>query len=163
MKIGVISDTHILNNTDNLPSEIFNHFKDVDLILHAGDLINISVLDQLRQVTPNVEAVSGNMDSVQTRAMLPEKKIIKANGLNIGLMHGWGAPFGVRKRIWNELRNDNLDVIIYGHTHQPESVYENDVLFLNPGSPTDKRFAKVNSIAVLTINNGKPVAEIIKL
>lgn len=161
MKIGVISDTHIPRQAKELPKVIFEHFKGIDLILHAGDLTSLNVLDELRQITPNVEAVIGNMD--EESVVLPVKKILNAGGLRIGLMHGWGAPMGLRNRIWNEFKDDAPNVIVFGHTHQPEKAVMHNVLFLNPGSPTDKIFTSVNSIALLNIEDGKADAQIIML
>lgn len=161
MKIGVIADTHIPRQSKELPKVIFERFKGADLILHAGDLTTSTVLDELRQITPNVEAVIGNMDD-QTVA-LPIKRLIDAGGLKIGLIHGWGAPMGMRSRIWNEFKDDAPNIIIFGHTHQPEKTTMHNVLFLNPGSPTDKMFTSVNSIALLNIEDGKADAQIIML
>lgn len=161
MKIGVISDTHIPRQAKELPKIIFDHFKGVDLILHAGDLCIPSVLDELRQITPNVEAVIGNMDD--RTVTLPMKRLINAGGLKIALIHGWGAPMGMKNRIWNELKDDIPNVIIFGHTHQPEKATMHNVLFLNPGSPTDRMFTSVNSIALLNIEDGKADAQIIML
>lgn len=161
MRIGVISDTHIPKNTDKIPEIVFKHFKDVDLILHAGDLTNINVIDELRQITPNVEAVTGNMDLSENQSVLPRKKLINADGLKICLIHGWGDPAGIKNRILMEVKDDKPDIIIFGHTHQPEKGVLNNILFLNPGSPTDKVYASVNSVALLTIDKGKADAEII--
>jgi len=69
IKIGVISDTHIPLSANKIPDEIFKHFEGVDLILHAGDLIKLSVLDELRKIAP-VEAVYGNMDSLKVDVLV---------------------------------------------------------------------------------------------
>lgn len=160
MRIGVISDTHIPRQAKELPKAVFERFKGVELILHAGDLTIPRVLDDLRQITPNIEAVTGNMDE---QVNLPIKRLINAGGLKIGLMHGWGSPIGVKNRIWNEFKEDTPNIIVFGHTHQPEKIAMHDVLFLNPGSPTDKVFTSVNSIALLNIEDGEADAEIIML
>lgn len=163
MKIGVIADTHIPRRAKSIPKEVFRYFKGVDLILHAGDLTDLSVVDELRSITPNVEVVLGNMDPSENQSVLPVKKLINEAGVKIGLIHGWGPPMGLRKRVWNELKKDRPDVVIFAHSHQPEKVVSDGVLFLNPGTPTDKCFTSVNTIALLTIKDGKPEAEIIKL
>lgn len=163
MKIGVISDTHIPKQAKEIPKAVFDHFRGVDLILHAGDLTSLSVLDELRQITPNVEVVIGNMDPSENQSVLPIKKLVNAGGLKIGLIHGWGTPMGIRTRIKNEFKDDKPDIIIFGHTHQPEKITVDNILYLNPGSPTDRMFASINSIALLTIENGKANAEVIML
>ena len=76
MKIGVISDTHIPRAAQKIPDEIYNAFRDADLILHAGDLLNISVLEELNKIA-KTEAVYGNMDEPEVQRSLPMKRIIE--------------------------------------------------------------------------------------
>lgn len=164
MKIGLISDTHIPRRAIQLPSRIFEIFSGADYILHAGDLTNLSVLDELYSITPNVEAVSGNMDPPDVEEFLFQKKILNIAGYRIGLIHGWGPPVGIKKRILNQFGSPRPDIIVFGHTHSPEEDTVEGVLFLNPGSPTDKVFARVNSVGLLTLEPGKkPEYEIIYL
>jgi len=92
---------------------------------------------------------------------LPIKKIIEAEGKRIALIHGRGGPGGLKERIWNDVKKDQPDIVVFGHSHQAEKTLLSEVLFLNPGSPTDKVFAKQNSVAVLTIANGQVTTEII--
>lgn len=152
MKIGVIADTHIPVNTSKIPGEIFKHFEGVDLILHAGDLVDLSVLGELEKIAP-VEAVFGNMDRGKVRSSLEIKKIIKAGKFKIGLTHGAGPVQGIEERINTIFLKDKVDVIVYGHTHRPENKVRGGILFFNPGSPTDKVFAPYNSCGILEIGN----------
>ena len=160
MKIGVLSDTHIPQTAPKLPDEIYSAFKDADLILHAGDFTVMSVLDELKRLA-KTEAVFGNMDGSDVRKALPEKKIIKVNKFTIGLIHGYGAPFRIINTVKNEFSNE-LDVIIFGHSHSPINEVRDGILFFNPGSPTDKIFARYNSYGILTTNN-RIKGEIIKI
>lgn len=150
MKIGVISDTHIPINADNLPQELETYFKDVDMILHAGDLTELSVLENLAKLSPRVEAVSGNMDSKTIQSKLPEKMVIKAGNYSIGLVHGWGPPQGLIERISKIFKN--VDIIVFGHSHKPICERRNNVLFFNPGSATDTVHASYRSIGILELN-----------
>ena len=161
MKIGVISDTHIPLSADKIPQKVFECFKGVDLILHAGDLIDLSVLDKLKEIAP-VEAVFGNMDPAEVRSSLKIRKIIKAGKFKIGLIHGAGPSESIQKRIDAIFSNDRVDVIVYGHTHKPENRVRGNILFFNPGSPTDKVFAPYRSCGILEIGN-KIKGKIIKL
>lgn len=163
MRIGVIADTHIPRRAKNIPEDVLRYFKGVDIVLHAGDLTDLRVLDELRAITDKIEAVLGNMDPPENQSVLPVKKIIDVEGVKIGMMHGWGGPIGLRRRVWNEMKEDKPDVVIFAHSHQPEKVVSGGVLFLNPGSPTDKFFASVNSIALLTIKDGKAQAQVIRI
>lgn len=159
MKIGVLSDTHVPAIAPSLPPAVFELFKDVDLILHAGDIVELAVLDELRAVAP-VEAVAGNMDGPEARLGLPVKKVIPLGGFRIGLIHGKFRIDTQRDMIRKEF--DGVDLIVYGHSHTPFWGRDGDVLFLNPGSPTDKRHAPYNSVAILDVGE-ELRAEIIRL
>lgn len=159
MKIGVISDTHVPSIAPSLPAAVFEIFRGVDLILHAGDITELSVLDELRTIAP-VEAVLGNMDESEAQLNLPRKRVLSLDGYTVGLIHGKYKIEGQREMIRNEF--DKVDVIVYGHSHTPFWGKVDGIYFLNPGSPTDKRHAPYNSIALLDLNN-EPSAQIIRL
>lgn len=150
MKIGVISDTHIPVNAEEIPRKILEDFKGAELILHAGDLVELYVLDVLKEIA-EVKTVFGNMDSPQVRKALPQKEIIEIKNFKIGLIHGWGAPDQLRGMVRKEF--ENVDVIVYGHSHSPLNESIEDVLFFNPGSPTDKEFAPYNAYGILEIDD----------
>lgn len=162
MKIGVISDTHISSGAEDLPQEIIEAFKGVDMIIHAGDLIDLSVLDKLKNICGNVKVVCGNMDTPQAKKKLPEKEIIKAGNFKIGLMHGRGHPAGLIELLTNEFKEDKVDIIIFGHSHYPVNEKRGDILYFNPGSLTDKVFAPYNSYGIIEIND-KIKAKIVKM
>ncbi len=159
MKIGVLSDTHIPGAAASLPSAVFELFKGVDLILHAGDIVDQAVLDELSAVAP-VEAVAGNMDGPELHLRLPPKKILMLGGYTCGLIHGKFKIDIQREMIMKEF--GKVDLIVYGHSHTPFWGDVNGVYFLNPGSPTDKRHAPFNSVALLHVGD-KLAAEIIRL
>ena len=178
MKIGVISDTHIVTGGlgfRKVTNQLFyknkpqmkylkeiveKHFKDVRLIIHAGDLAEEEVLDLLEETAP-VEAVFGNMDHGEISKRLPARKVLTLEGRRIGLVHGWGAPAGIVERVRKEF--NDVEAIIFGHTHSPMNSMQGGVLFFNPGSPTDKRFAPFNSIGLLHVDAEKIGGEIIRL
>ncbi len=151
MKIGVIADTHIPSNCESIPDKIKECFSGVDMIIHAGDLTELYVLDELAKITPKIEAVYGNMDSHQAHGKLPQKKIIKIGKFKIGLSHGSGSPRDLNERMASEFKN--VDVIIFGHSHKPVNETRKGVLFFNPGSATDTVFAKEKTIGILEITD----------
>ncbi|MFC1675368.1 metallophosphoesterase family protein [Candidatus Omnitrophota bacterium] len=162
MIIGVISDTHINRKSITLPAAVSEAFKGVDMIVHAGDLVDLSVLDALRSICKEVKSVWGNMDPNQVRAKLPEKEIISAGRFKIGLMHGRGNPACLVELLTQEFKDDSVDLIIFGHSHSPFNEKIGDVLFFNPGSATDKIFAPYNSVGIIEAGD-KLKARIVKI
>jgi hypothetical protein len=159
MRVGVLSDTHVPTAARSLPPAVFELFKNVDLILHAGDILELSVLDELRAIAP-VEAVAGNMDDAEVRLELPDKKIIPLGAFKVGLIHGKYKIDVQREMIRKEF--DDIDLIVYGHSHIPFWGKVHGVYYLNPGSPTDKRYAPYNSVALLEVGD-ELKAEIIRI
>jgi putative phosphoesterase len=162
VKIGVISDTHIPNAADSLPKKILEDFKGVDLIVHAGDLVDMSVLEKLKSVCKNVKAVRGNMDSYEVRKKLPEKEVFTVGRHRIALMHGFGAPGNLITVLAEAFKEEKPDLIIFGHSHSACNEEKDGILFFNPGSPTDKVFAQYNSYGIIEIND-KIEARIIRI
>jgi putative phosphoesterase len=130
MKIAVISDTHS-HSIEEIAPRVVSALKEADLIVHAGDFVSIQLYEDLKKLG-EVKAVKGNMDHREIREVLPEQEIFTVNGKSIGIMHGWGSPVGLEDKI--RQRFNNVDVIIYGHTHKPKNEQSGDVYFFNPGS-----------------------------
>jgi putative phosphoesterase len=149
MKIGVISDTHLRHYDERLRGIVEEYFRDVEIILHAGDLVALEVLDVF--AGKEVKAVYGNMDGDDIRNRLSEKMLIELGGFRIGLIHGWGMPFGLEKKLRKQF--DQIDCLVYGHTHHASNRSKDGVLYFNPGSAMDKRFAKKNTIGILEIGD----------
>jgi putative phosphoesterase len=166
MKIGVLSDTHLSNTSslisaakqvlrskrtlEDLRKLISQHFRDVDLIIHTGDFVELAVLEMLQEFAP-VEAVQGNMDTAEIRTRLPEKRILQAEGFTIGMIHGNGGPKGILERVKKLL--PDVDAIVFGHTHHPFNERREGILFFNPGSPTDRIFAPYTSLGILEVSD----------
>ena len=139
MLIGVISDTHIPERASNIPDIVFEMFKDVDLILHAGDLVSLDVLDELEEVAPT-RCVQGNMDRYYG-LKLPKNDIITARGHKIGLNHGEVYPRGDTQQLKYIALELGVDILITGHTHWAFIKEFDDIILLNPGSPTVPRMS----------------------
>lgn len=129
MRIGVLSDTHI-HLAEEIPAQVISAFSHVDLIIHAGDFVGSEVLEGLKRIG-EVKAVHGNVDSMKLRSLLPDKQIVVVGHKKIGVTHGWGGPEGIEKRV-KEFLGD-VDIIIYGHSHQAKIEQIGKVLFFNPG------------------------------
>jgi len=129
MKLGILSDTHF-HSIDELPPDILEVLANVDIIIHAGDFTALPILEGLKEIG-NVVAVQGNMDSEAIKSILPRKQILEVGNRKLGIIHGWGSPLGIKKRVGEEF--DAVDVIIFGHSHQPANETIGGVLFFNPG------------------------------
>ena len=143
MKLGIISDTHV-KTIDEIPVVIKKALANVDFIIHAGDFTQKAVLDGLQSIG-QVRAVHGNMDSMELKRNLPERDVFEVNGKKIGLIHGSGAPWGIAERVKKQF--SNVDIIVFGHSHEPYNNYIQGVLLINPGQ------AK-SSFGLLTIDDG---------
>jgi uncharacterized protein len=128
MRIGVISDTH-----SYLHPQVLEIFRDVDMILHAGDVGSMNVLTDLAVTGKPVIAVYGNTDDFDIRRIIPEKRIIDTNFFRIGLSHGGGSPHDIMQRLYNNFRNDNVRIIVFGHTHSCEQKPYDNIFMFNPG------------------------------
>ncbi len=132
--VGLISDTHIPKRAHRMPKKVLEIFQNIDYIIHAGDLVELAVVDELEQLAP-VLAVHGNMDGMDAAGALPKLNSLRILDWKIGVMHDPDILFGTVKM--RELSKENgFNVFVYGHTHTASIRWEGKTLFINPGSPT---------------------------
>lgn len=162
MKILVLSDTHMPEKAKTLPEKILLELKKADLVVHAGDFVDLEVLDVIKKYCVNVKAVCGNMDSEQIRAKLPQKEIFSIGKFKIAVMHGYGPPNKLIEILLEAFKKDKPDLIIFGHSHFAWNQKQEDILFFNPGSPTDNIFAPYKSFGIIDIDE-EINARIVKL
>jgi len=158
MKIGVLSDTHLREPHSEFKKMIEFYFRDAEKIIHAGDFVDPSVAEYLSGQRELI-AVCGNMDPIEIRKIFPKKRVFELEGFKIGLIHGGGAPFGIESRIQEEF--DEVDGIVYGHTHVPANHLGKKIFFFNPGSPTRSLWHSP-TLGILNIGD-KIEGEIIKV
>lgn len=154
----VLADTHIPRRARALPEGVVWHLRSTDLIVHAGDLIEASLLEELALYAP-VRAVKGNVDLPEVD--LPETLEFDFGGARIAAIHDPGRKEGRRGRL--KRRFPEARVIVFGHSHIPFLDDEDGLLLLNPGSPTDKRRQPHHTFALLRAQKGSVQAEIIVL
>jgi putative phosphoesterase len=161
--VGLISDTHVPVRARNIPKKVFEIFEGVDFIVHAGDLVEFSVIDELEQLAP-VLAVYGNMDGNEIRGKLPRLNSVKIFDWKVGVIHDPGALFGMKKMRGIAKQND-FKALVYGHTHNSSIKWEGNTLFVNPGSPTNPLppFIAKPSVALLRITKEKIMPQIIQI
>lgn len=137
LKIAILSDTHIKNNIEEL-RELLVAFEDYDYLIHAGDYISYKAFEEFRKHKGFI-GVYGNADEVSIKTTLKEKEMLRLKGYNIGIFHGHGDNKTTIERAIASFDGEAVDIIVYGHSHQPSIQTKNKVLLLNPGSITSKR------------------------
>ena len=169
MRIGLLSDTHIPEIEQALPPQIMEALRDVDLILHAGDIYIASVLDELETIAP-VLAARGDDDygNILTDKRVKEKHILKLEGQTLWLIHE-KRDFDMfslqRSRNYEEQeKHDPPDIVVFGHTHRTLVQHDRGVLIVNPGSPTFLNYRRgLGTVAILNIESGEADACILQL
>lgn len=160
--VGLISDTHVPMRAKCIPKEVFRVFEKVDYIVHAGDLVELAVIDELEQLAP-VLAVHGNMDGPEVSGALPKMNSLKVLDWKIGVMHDPNTMFGMGKM--REIAKQNgFNVFVYGHTHNSNIKWEARTLYVNPGSPTNPAsFIVKPSVGLLKVTRDSISPEIVHL
>lgn len=148
-KVGIISDTHI-PHFKQLPAATWQHFKDVELIIHAGDLSVLAVIDELETIAP-VIAVQGNIEHDEVILKLPIKREIVVGHCRIGIVHILGDSH-TRVRLARREFPD-ARVVVFGHSHIPYNEEHDGQLLFNPGSATDRRRQARCSIGMLYVDD----------
>jgi len=123
------------------------------MLIHAGDFVSLEFFERLKRLCKDIKAVCGNMDPQEIRDLLPPKVVFKAGRYKIGIFHGCGAPHGIFDLLNAEFRNDKLDIIVFGHTHGAYNEKRGEILYFNPGSPTDKACVDCNTYGIIEIND----------
>ncbi len=137
--IVALSDSHT-STLSKLPAALRQALEDADLIIHAGDHTESSLLDELKQLG-DVLAVAGNMDSTAIKVHLPRRQLATFDGKTIGLTHGSGAPWGIAQRV-RETFPEDPDLIIFGHSHVSFIGVVAGVMMVNPG-PAHSSYARI--------------------
>ncbi len=149
-RIGLISDTHMPHRGQELPKELVRGLQGVDLILHAGDWTAPFVIDRLSEIAP-VDGVAGNNDGPDLIARWGRRKIVTVEGVRIGLIHGDGYSRPTEENARRAFAKEDVDLIVFGHSHKPWKGELDGVLLFNPGSACDKRRESRYSYGILEI------------
>ncbi|MGE4561126.1 MAG: metallophosphoesterase family protein [Desulfobulbus sp.] len=130
IKAGILSDTHLVRPDSRFKKQVRHCFQGCDLIIHAGDMTNPSILDAFMGL--RVVAVHGNMCGEPVRKLYPDRQHFTLGQFNIGLTHGAGLGLDIEDALFGLF--PEADCIIYGHTHRPSLQRYGKLLMLNPGS-----------------------------
>ncbi|HET8757121.1 MAG TPA: metallophosphoesterase family protein [Solirubrobacteraceae bacterium] len=144
-----------------LPPACLDELRRADAILHAGDLMELSVLADLQALGPPVHAVRGNVDSAQLQAQLPLTRIVAAAGARIALIHDAGPAAGRLDRL--RRRFPDVQAVVFGHSHIPLHEERDGFAIFNPGSPTERRRSPYHTMGVATVTDGRVMFTLLTL
>jgi putative phosphoesterase len=146
-----------------LPDACVARLRAADLILHAGDLAALSVLEELEALGPPVLAVHGNVDDAALRARLPERRVVEAGGAAIAMVHDAGPTKGRLER--QRRAFPGAAAVVFGHSHIPlhESTEDGSFQIFNPGSPTDRRHQPCHTMGAAVVRDGEVAFSLISL
>jgi len=161
VELAIISDTHLPRGKRRLPDRCHELLRAADLILHAGDLSTVAVLECLRILGPPVAAIHGNVDSAELRDLLPAETTIEAGGVTIAMIHDAGPARGRLARM--RRRFPSAAAVIFGHSHIPLHEEANGFQIFNPGSPTDRRRFPCHTMGLARVGRGRIDFELIAL
>lgn len=160
MRLAIISDTHLPRGQRALPEACVAHLRGADLILHAGDVSTLEVLEEIRAIGPPVQAVHGNVDDARLRTALPAARLVEAGGARIAMLHDAGPAPGRLARLQARFADAGAHAVVFGHSHIP--LHERDPAtgfqIFNPGSPTDRRRQPAHTMGLAAVDAGGAVA-----
>ena len=151
----LVADTHVPKRARDLPAALWAAIDAADVVVHAGDWVDVALLDAIEARARRLVAVYGNNDGPALRARLPEVARVELAGVRLGVVHETGPATG-RERRCQALFGGELDVLVFGHSHIPwDSVTPGGLRLLNPGSPTDRRRQPVGTYLTATLSRGR--------
>lgn len=176
MRIGIISDTHIPEACEHVPPAVFDVFRGIDLVMHAGDVYVNRVLDELSRIAPVIaalgngdEGLDGHKFKLDIDERVREAHMVEIEGIRVGLVHAIPTPDETSEEVFLNAMHRHfggrVDVIVQGHSHIEGVVRFGQTLVVNPGSATLPRnlVGVPGTVAILEIASGQVSADIIKL
>jgi putative phosphoesterase len=152
VRLLLIADTHVPKRARELPGRVWDEVADADVVIHAGDWVEPSLLDALETKSRRLVGCWGNNDGAELRRRLPERADATLGGLRFTVVHETGAATGREARMANEY--PDTDVLVFGHSHIPwDTTAKTGLRLLNPGSPTDRRRQPFCTFMTATVDN----------
>ncbi|KAA8887077.1 YfcE family phosphodiesterase [Nocardia colli] len=154
MRLLIISDTHVPVRARDMPEQLWGEVDVADVVVHAGDWVEVELLDRLEARSKRLIGVYGNNDGPALRARLPEVARVELGGVRLAVVHETGAAKGREQRCARDF--PDTDVLVFGHSHIPwDTVAESGLRLLNPGSPTDRRRQPEHTYMTARISAGQ--------
>ena len=156
-RLLLLADTHVPKRARALPDRVWRAVDDADVVIHAGDWVDVALLDELEARANRVIGVWGNNDGADLRSRLPEVARVAVEGIRIAVVHETGPATGREARC--DAAYPDTDLLVFGHSHIPwDTVTTNGLRLLNPGSPTDRRRQPVATMMTATADAGRLTA-----
>ncbi len=150
----MLADTHVPKRAHDLPALVWDAVEAADVVVHAGDWVDVALLDALEARSRRLLACWGNNDGPDLRARLPEVARAEIGGVRIAVVHETGAAAGREERC--AAAYPDTDVLVFGHSHIPwDTTTPTGLRLLNPGSPTDRRRQPACTYLTLEARNGR--------
>jgi uncharacterized protein len=154
MRLVLTSDTHLPKRARDLPDQLWAAIDAADVVVHAGDWVEVAALDALAARAARLIACYGNNDGPALRARLPEVARATVDGVRLAVVHETGSSAGREQRC--AARFPDVDVLVFGHSHIPwDTTAASGLRLLNPGSPTDRRRQPFATFMTATMETGR--------
>jgi putative phosphoesterase len=154
VRLLLLADTHVPRRARDLPAQVWDEVEQADVVVHAGDWVDVAVLDGLEARSRRLLACYGNNDGPALRARLPEVALATLEGVRFAVVHESGGAAGRERRA--DLRHPDVDVLVFGHSHIPwDATSPGGMRLLNPGSPTDRRRQPHCTYMTLDVSAGR--------
>nr|WP_090030976.1 YfcE family phosphodiesterase [Cellulomonas marina] len=158
MRLLLLADTHVPRRARDLPAQVWAAVDAADVVVHAGDWVDVALLDALEERTAaggaRLVGVWGNNDGPALRARLPEVARVDLDGLALAVVHETGPAAGREARC--AAAYEGADVLVFGHSHIPwDSTAATGLRLLNPGSPTDRRRQPTCTYVTASVTGGR--------
>jgi putative phosphoesterase len=154
VRLLLLADTHVPRRARDLPATVWDEVEAADVVVHAGDWVDVALLDALAARARRLLACWGNNDGPELRARLPELARAELDGVRLAVVHETGPAAGREVRM--DAAHPEVDVLVFGHSHIPwDTTTPRGLRLLNPGSPTDRRRQPACTYATARIDDGR--------
>ncbi|AXL13724.1 metallophosphoesterase [Microbacterium foliorum] len=161
-RLLLIADTHVPARAKRLPDAVLSAVEEADIVVHAGDWIDVATLDLLESRARRLVGVHGNNDGPALRERLPEIARLTVEGVEISVVHETGQKQRREERM--DAAFPGTDLLVFGHSHIPwDTVAPSGMRLLNPGSPTDRRRQPVCTMMTVVIDGGRIDATLVPI
>ena len=161
-RLLLLADTHVPARAKRLPDAVLHAIDDADIVVHAGDWIDVATLDLLEARSRVLHGVYGNNDGPELRERLPEVARLSVEEVEVAVVHETGPKQRREERM--DAAFPDVDLLVFGHSHIPwDTVAPSGMRLLNPGSPTDRRRQPVCTMMTVTIEGGRIDATLVPI